>query len=170
MAQVLVTCPECGISGELTYSDQEFDAPQDDCKHHLSPATCPSLRGRHHFFLRLWGTSGEHDRIEIGSFAGTRPRAAGLRSAGGNNDLGSRRSAAPAAPRQLPGSPLTSWLMWSDEIVSSLRAEQARPDRWSGQYHPSRDGRGRHRQGQTIANEPRCRIERGRAVRHDAKG
>jgi hypothetical protein len=45
MAQVLVTCPECGIRGELTYSDQEFDAPRDDCKHHLSPATCPSLRG-----------------------------------------------------------------------------------------------------------------------------
>jgi hypothetical protein len=45
MAHIFVTCPECGIRGELTHSDQEFDGPKDDCKHHVNPAKCPSLRG-----------------------------------------------------------------------------------------------------------------------------
>ena len=44
MAQLLVTCPECGLRGELAHSGQEFNNPAGKCKHVLTPARCPSLR------------------------------------------------------------------------------------------------------------------------------
>ena len=44
MAQLLVTCPECGVRGELAHSGQEFNNPAGKCKHVLPPARCPSLR------------------------------------------------------------------------------------------------------------------------------
>ena len=44
MAQLFVTCPECGLRGEVAHSDAELDDPAGKCKHHLKPATCPALR------------------------------------------------------------------------------------------------------------------------------
>jgi hypothetical protein len=44
MAELCVTCPECGLRGELAHSGQDFSDPAGSCKHFLNPATCPSLR------------------------------------------------------------------------------------------------------------------------------
>jgi hypothetical protein len=44
MAQLIVTCPECGLRGELTDSKRQLDDPSGECKHHLIPAKCPALR------------------------------------------------------------------------------------------------------------------------------
>ena len=45
MAQIFVTCPECGLRVELAHSDSEFDDPEGECKHHVNPAKCRSIRG-----------------------------------------------------------------------------------------------------------------------------
>jgi hypothetical protein len=44
MAELFVTCPECGLRGELAHSGREFADPPGKCKHLLNPAKCPSLR------------------------------------------------------------------------------------------------------------------------------
>jgi hypothetical protein len=44
MAQLIVTCPECGLRGEVAQIDEEFDDPGGKCKHHLQPAKCAALR------------------------------------------------------------------------------------------------------------------------------
>jgi hypothetical protein len=44
MAQLLVTCPECGLSGERAHGRQELNDPASKCKRALTPARCPSLR------------------------------------------------------------------------------------------------------------------------------
>ncbi len=44
MAQLIITCPECGLRGKLSEIEQELDDPAGECKHHLIPAKCPALR------------------------------------------------------------------------------------------------------------------------------
>jgi hypothetical protein len=44
MAELFVTCPECGLREELAHGHQEFDDPRGKCSHRLNPAKCPALR------------------------------------------------------------------------------------------------------------------------------
>ena len=44
MAQLLVTCPECGLCREIKDREQGLDDPDGECKHHIKPAQCPALR------------------------------------------------------------------------------------------------------------------------------
>jgi hypothetical protein len=44
MVQLIVTCPECGLRGELSDTGKEFNNPAGKCKQVLNPARCPSLR------------------------------------------------------------------------------------------------------------------------------
>src|SRR5262245_29561803 len=44
MAELFVTCPECGLREKLAHGHQEFDDPRGKCSHRLNPAKCPALR------------------------------------------------------------------------------------------------------------------------------
>ena len=44
MAQLTVTCAECGLHGHLSRRNQELLDPGGRCKHHVIPAECPVLR------------------------------------------------------------------------------------------------------------------------------
>jgi hypothetical protein len=44
MAELIVTCPECGLRDELAHGDLKVDDPQGKCSHRLHPAKCPAFR------------------------------------------------------------------------------------------------------------------------------
>jgi hypothetical protein len=44
MACLSVTCPDCGLLGELDASKQELEDPYGKCKFQLRPSECPALR------------------------------------------------------------------------------------------------------------------------------
>jgi hypothetical protein len=44
MAELIVTCPECGLRDELAHGDLKVDDPQGQCSHRLHPAKCPAFR------------------------------------------------------------------------------------------------------------------------------
>jgi hypothetical protein len=65
MAQVTVTCSECGLRGALAQSGQEFSDPGGRCKHSLSAARCPSLR------IPLMGARRVLENLEWNDFLAT---------------------------------------------------------------------------------------------------
>jgi hypothetical protein len=44
MTCLSVTCPDCGLLGELDASRQELEDPGGKCKFQLRPSECPALR------------------------------------------------------------------------------------------------------------------------------
>ncbi|MBV9235842.1 MAG: hypothetical protein JOZ94_08425 [Xanthobacteraceae bacterium] len=44
MAELIVTCPECGLRDELAHGHLKVNDPQGQCSYHLHPAKCPRLR------------------------------------------------------------------------------------------------------------------------------
>jgi hypothetical protein len=44
MAELVVTCPECGLRDELAQGHLKVDDPQGQCSYHLHPAKCPGFR------------------------------------------------------------------------------------------------------------------------------
>ena len=54
MAQLTVTCAECGLHGHLSRRNQELLDPGGRCKHHVIPAECPVR-------LAEWDTADDDD-------------------------------------------------------------------------------------------------------------
>ena len=65
MAELFVTCPECGLREEFVHSEQLLADPQGQCSHR-GPSRCPALRvpliaARHMLSLLEWDAVSDFD-------------------------------------------------------------------------------------------------------------